>query len=255
MTSTSLKPSRTGRLRIAYGDAEPQFVDFHLPAGTKRPAAVAILIHGGYWRDRFDLTLMDALVADALDRGMAVANIEYRRMGNGGGWPLTGEDVAQAMALVRNHLGHWNGVVPFVAVGHSVGGQLALLNAGTTDAVVALAPVTDVVRADDEHLGEDAAVGFMGARAAELPSEYAAASPVRQFPLNCPILVVHGDIDARVPIEHSRDFVAAARAAGDAVDYREARGMDHMAAIDPSAPHWAAAAAWMMARTPRHGAP
>ncbi|MEO8282038.1 MAG: alpha/beta hydrolase [Pseudarthrobacter sp.] len=251
MTSTSLESSQTGRQRIAYGDAEPQFVDFHLPTGTERPPAVAVLIHGGYWRDRFDLTLMDALVADTLRRGMAVANVEYRRMGNGGGWPGTGQDVAQAMALVRKHLGHWNGAVPFVAVGHSVGGQLALLNAAAADAVVALAPVTDLSRADDERLGEDAAVAFMGARAADLPSEYAAASPLRQLPFGCPVLVLHGDVDARVPVGHSRDFVTAARAAGDAIDYREVPGMDHMAAINPSASHWAAAAAWMAAQRTR----
>jgi acetyl esterase/lipase len=251
MTSTSLASSQTGRQRIAYGDAEQQFVDFHLPTGTGRPAAVAVLIHGGYWRDRFDLTLMDALVADALRRGMAVANVEYRRMGNGGGWPGTGQDVAQAMALVRKHWRSWNGAVPFVAVGHSVGGQLALLNAAAADAVVALAPVTDVARVDDERLGEDAAVALMGARAADLSSEYAAASPLRQLPFGCPVLVLHGDLDARVPVGHSRDFVTAARAAGDSIDYREVQGMDHLAAIDPSASHWAAAAAWMVAQGTR----
>lgn len=251
MTATSPKPSQTGRQRIAYGDAAPQFVDFHLPAGMERPAAVAVLIHGGYWRETFDLSLMDALVADGLGRGMAVANVEYRRVGNGGGWPGTGQDVAQAMALVRNHLREWNGVVPLVAVGHSVGGQLALLNAGAADAVVALAPVTDVSRADVEQLGEDAAVAFMGARAAELPSEYGAASPLRQLPFGCPVLVIHGDVDARVPVQHSRDFVTAARAAGDTVDYLEIPGMDHIAAIDPSASHWAAAATWMVAQRSR----
>jgi acetyl esterase/lipase len=251
MTSTSLESSQTGRQRIAYGGAESQFVDFHLPTGTGRPPTVAVLIHGGYWRDRFDLTLMDALVADALRRGMAVANVEYRRVGNGGGWPGTGQDVAQAMALVRKHWRNWNGAVPFVAVGHSVGGQLALLNAAAADAVVALAPVTDVSRVDDERLGEDAALAFMGARAAELSSEYTAASPLRQLPFGCPVLVLHGDVDARVPVGHSRDFVRAARAAGDQVDYREVEGMDHSAAIDPSASHWAAAAAWMVAQGTR----
>jgi dipeptidyl aminopeptidase/acylaminoacyl peptidase len=64
-------------------------------------------------------------------------------------------------------------------------------------------------------------------------------------------LVLHGDADARVPVGHSRDFATAARAAGDPVDYREVQGMDHLAAIDPSASHWAPAAAWMMAQRAR----
>ncbi|MBO1267935.1 alpha/beta hydrolase [Arthrobacter cavernae] len=251
MTSAPPEPSRTTGQRIAYGAAEPQFVDFYLPTEAERPVAVAVLIHGGYWRDRFDLSLMDLLVADALGRGMAVANVEYRRMGNGGGWPTTGRDVEEAMTLVREHWREWNGVVPFISVGHSVGGQLALLNSAAADAVVALAPVTDVSRTDDERLGEDAAVAFMGARAAELPSEYAAASPVRQLPLGRPVLVVHGDVDSRVPVDHSRGFVGMARAAGDVVEYREVPGLDHVTAIDPSASHWPAAAAWMAGQTTR----
>jgi len=209
---------------------------------------VAVLIHGGYWRDRFDLSLMHALAADLLGQGIAVANVEYRRVGNGGGWPETGRDVAQALKLVREHLGNLKGVVSFVSVGHSVGGQLALLNAAAVDAVIALAPVTDVSRADDERLGEDAAVSFMGARSAELPSEYTAASPLQQLSLNSAVLLIHGDGDARVPVEHSRDYVAAARAAGATVTYREIPGMDHMEAISPSASHWAGATDWMLAR-------
>lgn len=251
MTSTSPTMSPIQGQRVAYGDNQPQFVDFHLPADTGRPPAVAVLIHGGYWRARFDLTLMESLVADALERGMAVANVEYRRVGNGGGWPTTAQDVAEALALVRTRWSHWSPSVPFISVGHSVGGQLALLNTSAVDAVVALAPVTDVSRTDDEMLGEDATVSFMGARAAEMPDGYAAASPIRQLPLDCPLLILHGDVDTRVPVEHSRDFATAALAAGDRVEYREVPGLDHLAAINPRAPHWAAAAAWMAAQRPR----
>lgn len=246
MAASPLNPSRTAAQRTAYGEAAPQFVDFYEPLGAERPAAVVVLIHGGYWRDRIDLAIMEPLAADALSRGMAVANIEYRRVGSGGGWPATGTDVAKALTHVREHWKRWRGVVPFISVGHSVGGQLALLNAAAMDAVVALAPVTDVVRADDERLGEDAAVDFMGARAADLPAAYSAASPLKNLPLETPVLAIHGDVDVRVPAAHTRDFVEATRAAGGRIFYLEVQGLEHVAAIDPSVPHWMTATEWML---------
>ncbi|UDV06558.1 S9 family peptidase [Staphylococcus pseudintermedius] len=44
-----------------------------------------------------------------------------------------------------------------VGIGHSVGGQLVLLNAKLFDQIVALAPVTDVLYTLHQHLGQDAA--------------------------------------------------------------------------------------------------
>jgi acetyl esterase/lipase len=251
MAATPLKPPRAAVERTAYGDFGPQFVDFYEPSGARLPAAVVVLIHGGYWRDRIDLSIMEPLAADALSRGMAVANVEYRRVGSGGGWPVTGMDIANALTHVGEHWKQWRGLIPFISVGHSVGGQLALLNAAAVDAVVALAPVTDVARADDERLGEDAAVDFMGARAADLPAAYAAASPLRNLPLATPVLAIHGDVDVRVPVAHTRDFVAAARTAGGRITYLEVPGLEHVSAIDPSVPHWTAATEWMLERDVR----
>ena len=84
---------------------------------------VAVLIHGGFWRDRYDLTLMDALAEDLAARGWAAWNIEYRRLGNGGGVPTTLEDVSAAIDFLadaaRRPLAAWS------TIGHSAGGHLA----------------------------------------------------------------------------------------------------------------------------------
>ena len=40
-----------------------------------------MLIHGGFWRARYDLRLEDRLVADLAGRGWAAWNLEYRRLG------------------------------------------------------------------------------------------------------------------------------------------------------------------------------
>jgi acetyl esterase/lipase len=198
-----------------------------------------LLVHGGYWRERFTAELMLPLVEPLRDRGWTVANAEYRRVGTGGGWPATVEDAAAAIDLVREAAPG-----PLVIVGHSVGGQLALVHSARADAVVALAPVTDLVRGYAEGIGEDAVIGFMGRTPEEDPAAYAAASPVSTTP-PCPVLVVHGADDARVPVEHARDYVTGARAAGAAVELHEHPELSHLALIDPAAPHWAGVHDWL----------
>lgn len=203
------------------------------------PRGTLVLIHGGYWRARFTADLMLPLVAPLGGRGWTVANVEYRRVGTGGGWPATVEDARSAIDLVRELAPG-----PIVLVGHSVGGQLALLHAARADAVVALAPVTDLVRGFDEGIGEDAVIGFMERTPAEDPAAYAAASPLSTTP-PCPVLVVHGADDARVPVAHARDYVATARAAGATITMQEHPELSHLALIDPAAPHWAGVHEWL----------
>jgi len=142
-----------------------------------------------------------------------VANIEYRRVGNGGGWPVTLEDVRAAIQSAKAARPQWSTTGAVINVGHSAGGQLALLTADLVDAVVALAPVSDLSRVDAEELDDNAALGFMGGHFADMPDAYDAASPVRQLPIDRPLLIIHGDVDIRVPEVQSEDFAAAAAAA------------------------------------------
>ncbi|NKX55705.1 prolyl oligopeptidase family serine peptidase [Arthrobacter sp. E918] len=231
-------------MTLAYGAHAAQTVQCWDPAhGPCR--GVAVLVHGGYWRARFDASLMAPLVRDLTAHGWAVANIEYRRTGNGGGWPATLDDVRAAIDAVTATpwRSSWDG--PLVGIGHSVGGQLALLTADRLDAAVALAPVTDAARTWREGLGENAAAEFFGTSPGQAPAVYEAASPVWQLPLGIPLLVVHGASDQRVPVEHSQDFVAAARSGGDQVDFASPHDLDHLAAIDPSTPAWERVRHWL----------
>ncbi|WP_199786024.1 MULTISPECIES: S9 family peptidase [Actinomycetes] len=216
---------------LRYGSEPSQFVELH---GTPGGRGTAILLHGGWWRARHDLHQLDPMAADLVAAGWYVANVEYRRIdGDTGGWPQTLDDVRAAIAAVARPA-----ALPTVAIGHSAGGHLALLAGGELSGVVALAPITDVPRARAEELGEGAAGLF-------LTGDDPAASPIRQLPIGCPQLVVQGDADVRVPVEHSRDYVAAAKAAGDEVDYVELPGVDHFRLIDPADEPWEPARAWL----------
>ncbi|MDT0332012.1 alpha/beta hydrolase family protein [Nocardiopsis lambiniae] len=229
----------------SYGDHPSTIVHRWEPEGGGPPAPVAVLLHGGWWRDLHDASLMDPLARDLAEAGWAVWNVEYRRTGtDGGGWPRTLEDVDAALA----RLGRVLTAAPdrydasrVVSVGHSAGGHLALLNALSPDTpvteVVALAPITDLERCALAGLGEGAVEPFLGADPE--PGLHSVASPLHRVPIGRPQLVVHGDADQRVPVEHTRAYVSAARAAGDRVEFSEPAGADHFAVIDPGHPAWA----------------
>ena len=208
---------------VRYGDHADHIVAFGPGTGP-----TVILLHGGYWRARFGRDLMYPLAADARDRGWQVAIGGYRR---GTGWQDTLDDVSSAVALVAAHA-----AAP-IAIGHSAGGQLALLHTDLLGAVVALAPVTDLARGHREAIGDGAVAEFLGGSPDAEPAAYAAAQ-VNSTLISAPVRVVHGIDDDRVPVEHSRDFVAQARDAGCDVDYAEWESLPHRAIIDPESPHW-----------------
>ena len=202
-----------------YGPDRSQRADLHLPPGTG-PHPVMVLIHGGSWRRRYGRIVMRGLAGDLLRRGWAVWNIEYRRLGDGGGWPATFEDVAAAI----DHLDALDAPLDLARVsllGHSAGGHLALwaagrdrLPAGAPGAidreprvglqrVISLAGVCDLAGAyRDWHGG--AVRALMGGSPEELPERYAVGDPLAHVPLEMPVLLVHGVLDETVSVKLSR---------------------------------------------------
>ncbi len=255
-------------ITIRYGRDPAQFGQLHLPAADG-PVGVVVVLHGGYWRARFGLELGTPLAADLASYGVAAWNVEYRRVGNGGGWPHTLRDVAAAVdalagvvAGVAVRAGTRLDLTDVRAVGHSAGGQLAvwsaargLLPAGEPGAdpvvpitrVAAQAGVLDLVAADAQRLGDGAVRAFLGATAAQRPARYARSSPVALLPSGVPVTCVHGDADVSVPISQSETYVAAARAAGDPATLVRLPGVEHFALIDPATPAWAACRAAVLA--------
>ncbi|MGL6236540.1 MAG: alpha/beta hydrolase family protein [Segniliparus sp.] len=235
-------PPEASRIRRPYGSDPSQYVDLWT-AGGPSPKGLAVVVHGGYWRAAFTAATTLPLAADLFERGWDVANVEYRRVGAGGGYPATLEDAAAAIGLAVDE--HKRADARVALIGHSVGGELALLNAARADVVLGLAPVTDVVRIFREGLGDNAAVEFIKEGPDREPAAYKAASPRWQLPTRTPVLITHGADDARVPIQHSRDYRAAAEACGDHVELREYALLAHGDQINPAAPHWPDAAKWI----------
>ncbi len=223
---------------VRYGPHPAHEAELRLPEGDG-PHPIALLVHGGFWRARFDRSTLAALAVDLARRGFATVNVEYRRVGADGGVPATLEDVEAAVdALAR-----WDAPLDrsrIVALGHSAGGHLALWLAGTgkVAAAVSLAGVCDLAAAAEDGLGQGAAVELAGGLPAERPEAYALADPLRRLPTGVPQLLVHGDADDRVPIEQSRRYARAARSAGDRCLLLELRGVGHFELIDPRGEAW-----------------
>jgi acetyl esterase/lipase len=251
-----------------YGPAPAQAADLYLPdaypAGLVAVQGVAVLVHGGFWRARYDRAQSVPLAHDLLAAGWAVWNVDYRGVDPAAagsaraGWPHTYQDVAAAADLLADVAVHRG--LPLsrvVAIGHSAGGALALWLAvrsaagdpwsGRTprlrlDGVVAQAAVCDLVAADHEGLGDGAVRDLFDGGAPD-----PLADPTARLPLGVPILLVTGDRDDVVPATQTVEFAARARAAGDHVSEWHDPAAGHFEHLDPSSSCWQAVLDWLAA--------
>jgi len=228
---------------ISYDSGRDDVADLRLPSGSG-PHPVAVLIHGGLWRETAGRDLLDGVAVDLTKRGWATWNIEYPRVGSGGDWHATAASVAKAITALTGFADARNlDLSQIVVVGHGSGGYLAFQSAGggretPVRAVVGLAPIGDLEAAHRAGVGDGAVATFMQGAPDDVPERYAAASPAGLLPLGIPLLVVHGDQDDRVPVEFSRSLVGRAAEFGDTVVYHEIEGVGYEALVDPESPAW-----------------
>ena len=249
------QPAPMATVRLAYGEEEQQFGDLRLPQGPY-PWPLVILIHGGYWRARYDLGYFGHAAAALTERGYATWNIEYRRVGNdGGGWPGTFLDVAAGADFIQNVAK----LLPIdlkriVVLGHSAGGQLALWLAGrhrihadsplyqtqplAVRGVVSLAGLCNLERAWELRLSNNAVAELLGGSPMEYPERYAATSPAALVPLGSKQALLHGDKDSDVPLELSIQYAKLATNHGDITNMVTLKGIEHFGLVDPFNSSW-----------------
>jgi acetyl esterase/lipase len=247
-------PAVTATARYTYGADPAQFGDLYIPAqGEQHP--VIVLIHGGCWRAQYGLAQLGNFCATFAALGVAVWSLEYRRLGNDGGWPHTFFDIAAGADYLRTLAAqHSLDLSRVVAVGHSAGGHLALWLAArhrlpatsplaTSDplapiGVVALAGIPDLVDAEQRNLCRGAVTELMNGTAEAVPAHYAAASPSAHLPLGIPQHLIIGDLDQAVQVEHNTIYVATARQLGDTVQYTILPNTGHFEIVAPGTTVW-----------------
>ncbi|WP_375001068.1 alpha/beta hydrolase family protein [Aeromicrobium sp. CTD01-1L150] len=230
----------TGVQRLSYGPDPSQVAELSRPEGPAR--GVVVVIHGGFWRSRYDLSLGRPLAGSLVSAGWAVWNLEYRRVGNGGGNPATFDDVAAGIDALADVDGLETSDV--ITLGHSAGGHLAVWAAGReatsrwsgarvpVTAAVAQAGVLNLAAAHVDRLGGGAVQDFLGGGV--VPDD---VDPTAQVPLDVPVRCVHAAGDDLVPISQSAGYVETAKASGADAELVEVDG-DHFTLIDPTSPDW-----------------
>lgn len=239
---------------IAYGPHQDQWGELFLPEQPAKPGIV-IVIHGGYWRDRYTAELGVPAAMDLTAHGFAVWNLEYRRAGSAGarsegGWPATFHDIGSGIdALSDIAVRHGLNTAKVAALGHSAGGHLAVWAAGRSTlpkgapganpkvsltGVVSQAGVLDFAAARRLGLSDGAVDNFMGSAPAEQGDRHPIADPFAHLPIGVPVHAVHSRRDDAAPFRLSEAYVAAAVAAGDPAKLHVTTG-DHLAIITPGA--------------------
>ena len=255
---------------VAYGDHPDQVVDFYAPRGGVAAAPLVVLLHGGAWRSPYDRMHVTPFADFLARRGLAVANVEYRRgreipqqRGTGplaGRWPETFDDVAAVLDalpdLARKALPQAD-VRRTVLTGHSAGGHLALwasarhvLPVGSPwrlpappalRGVVALAPIADLTQAVELGVCGGAVRQLLGGDE-EFDARSAHADPAVLLPTGIATTVVQGRTDTTVPYSVVEAYVDAAAKAGETVGLTLLEEVGHFPLIDPAADACAVAA-------------
>ena len=242
--------------RDRYGPSASQFVELSTPATAGAP--LAVLIHGGFWKSAYDAELARPLVPSLLDQGWATLVVEYRRVGDGGGYPATLDDVAAAVDLLAD----LDADVDLTrrGRGRALGGRpprgVAGRATGVTRRRTRRPPSGDGERRRrpggcarsacrgggpaGRRRGRPVPRWQPGAGAPGLRP----ADPTAALPLGVPVLCVHGREDDTVPLRQSTTFAERGVAAGDPVEVRLVDG-DHYVVIDPAGQAWSLTLDWL----------
>lgn len=243
---------------IAYGAAPSQFVELFKPAG-KGPFPVLVLIHGGCWTVHFGgIEQMRNMAGDLVRRGIAVWNVEYRRVDeDGGGYPGMYQDVATAVDRLKTEAAAHNLDVTRVAVmGHSAGGHLAQWAASRhrlpqsspawradplpLPHVISLGGLADL--RNEEQLIKTSCDRTMsqltGAASAGRPDVFADTSPAEMLPSGVHTTLITGELDTVSPVRAAQDYARRAQAKGDAAEVVVLPNASHYDEVAATSPAW-----------------
>lgn len=229
---------------------ESLLLDLYLPGMGRSPAGLIIWVHGGAWRagsrDSVDLLAMT-------ERGWAIASVDYR-LSTTARFPAQVHDIKAAIRYLRARAAE-HGYPPrrFVIAGSSAGGHLAAL-VGVSNGLPALegaigdeASVSSDVQAIVSLYGASNLTSILaqstphglsvrvpalslllGAPPAEAPELARLASPVFHVnPASPPLLLLHGDQDAQMPINQSHELEGAYEKLGLPVKFVVVHGAGH----------------------------
>lgn len=234
-------PTQSTYTDLAYADASAsQKLDLYLPSTGSGPFPVVVAIHGGAFKMGDKADGQEAAMLAALDRGYAVASINYR-LSNEAIFPAQVNDAKAAVRYLRANAAKYNlDPSKIAAWGGSAGGYLAAM-LGTTGGVADLEDMSQgnsdqssAVQAVVDWFGplsfldmdpqfqasgtgpanhDDASSPesqLLGSALPDVPDLVKKADPTTYITADDPaFLIQHGTNDGNVPVEQSTNFAAA----------------------------------------------
>jgi acetyl esterase/lipase len=244
--------------RHVFGAAASQFAELFLPQG-EGPFPVVALIHGGCWTVHYGgITQMRNMAGALIEQGIAVWNIEYRRVDeDGGSYPGMYQDVATAMDLLRDVAReHPLDLQRIVLVGHSAGGHLAQWAASrhrlphssplyvadplAVPQVISLGGLADLRNEENLILTScDRAIAQLTGQASTMrPDVFSDTSPAEMLPSGVRTVLIHGELDVISPLRAGQDYARRAQAAGDEAEVLVLPGGSHYDEVAAASPAW-----------------
>jgi len=232
---------------------QPLELDLYLPQGDARPPLI-IWVHGGAWRSGSRKGMpLGKLVAD----GYAVASVDYR-LSTQAKFPAQIHDIKAAVRFLRGHGAQWRLPTNKILIaGDSAGGHLAAL-VGVSNGLAELegeigndrgrssdvqgiisffggANLTTILKQSTPHglsVRVPALDLLLGGQPDDIPHLARLASPVFHVDKNDPpLLLLHGDQDAQMPVNQSLELWGAYQAAKAPVQLEVVHGAGHGGAV------------------------
>ena len=244
--------------QIAYGPAPSQYAQLFRPSGAG-PFPVVVLVHGGCWTVQFGGIKQMRNVANALSsQGIAVWNVEYRRVDEeGGGYPGTFQDMHAALDSLQSHASQYQlDTSRIVAMGHSAGGQLVQWIAGRNRLPKTsplyrehILPISNIISlgglADLRH--EEKLIKsscdrdiqeLAGSASNDRPDIYSDTNAADLIPNGTRTVLITGELDTISPPRVAHDYAAKAVKAGDHAEVLILPGASHYDEIAATSPAW-----------------
>ena len=239
----------------------PMKLDLHLPAGKARSPLI-VWVHGGAWRSG---SKSDMPLGRLIDEGFAVASVDYR-LSTQAKFPAPIHDLKASIRFLRAHGVQWQAPSKQIVIaGDSAGAHLAALvgvsnghaelegdlgaDRAESSAVQGIlsfygaANLTTILKQSTPHglsVREPALDLLLGGQPDAVPTLARLASPVFHVDsTDPPLLLLHGDQDAQMPINQSLELDGAYRKAGAPVQLEVVHGAAHGGAVFYDADHTA----------------
>lgn len=214
ITGIHTDETRVDSLGFAVTEGKQLYLDLYRPVDAGNSLPLVVTIHGGSWRggNRHELNALNYYLAA---RGYAVASLDYR-LAPKFPHPAASRDVSAAIQFLKSRAAKLQIDPTRIAlIGRSAGGQLALLEAYTSNDR-SIRGVVAFYAASDQNYGYEHPANprvinsseilrnFLAGTPQTNPTAYRDASPVNFVgPSTPPTLLIHGVKDELVSVHQS----------------------------------------------------